>query len=573
MNVMEKKLEILAPAGNMQSFYSAINNGADAIYLGLKDFNARGNVENFSLEDLQKVVDYAHLFDVKIYLTLNILVKTSEMADVLKTVEKTYEIGVDAFILQDLGLATLIKKFFPEAVLHASTQMGIHNLEGAKFIEKFGFKRVVLSRETPISEIKRIRSGTNLEIEYFVQGALCVSFSGNCYLCSLLTNNSGNRGKCQQFCRLPYNLELNNQQKKGYFLSAKDFCMIDKLKELAEAGVISFKIEGRARRPAYVAQSVKTYKKAIENHFSFTEGDVFDLKKVFNRGDYCQGYFNDEKIIYPNIQGHKGIKIGKVDGVKRGKRFNEILIKSSNKIAKGDGLKFILNNKEICSIGVFDVWEENGRYIITTTTDVIIGSEVYLTLDSENEESLLIEEERKALAKEKVRYEELIRELEEQKRKILATPVSLPKEEKPLLEKEEYIKKLEEKEKDLAENEKEFRACKKEYKPLEKVLKTLERDEKKLRIKEAQVAKQKVVLYGVNNYADIDEEKAKKLSEELDLLDGLKLSVQHCREVIESNKERIPVLKKMYQMLEKQNSKIKAEIEELKNTIAKFDEE
>ncbi len=192
---------------------------------------------------------------------------------------------------------------------------------------------------------------------------------------------------------------------------------------------------------------------------------------------------------------------------------------------------------------------------------------------TENEESLLIEEERKALAKEKVRYEELIRELEEQKRKILATPVSLHKEEKPLLEKEEYIKKLQEKEKDLAENEKEFRACKKEYKPLEKVLKTLERDEKKLRIKEAQVAKQKVVLYGVNNYADIDEEKAKKLSEELDLLDGLKLSVQHCREVIESNKERIPVLKKMYQMLEKQNSKIKAEIEELKNTIAKFDEE
>lgn len=389
MKVIEKKLEILAPAGNMQSFYSAINNGADAIYLGLKDFNARGNVENFSLEDLQKVVDYAHLFDVKIYLTLNILVKTSEMADVLKTVEKAYEIGVDAFILQDLGLATLIKKFFPEAILHASTQMGIHNLEGAKFIEKLGFKRVVLSRETPIREIKRIKSGTNLEIEYFVQGALCVSFSGNCYLCSLLTNNSGNRGKCQQFCRLPYNLEFNNQQKKGYFLSAKDFCMIDKLKELSEAGVISFKIEGRARRPAYVAQSVKTYKKAIENHFSFTEGDVFDLKKVFNRGDYCQGYFNDEKIIYPNIQGHKGVKIGKVDGVKRGKRFNEILIKSSHKIAKGDGLKFILNNKEICSIGVFDVWEENGRYIITTTTDVIIGSEVYLTLDFNSEKNLL----------------------------------------------------------------------------------------------------------------------------------------------------------------------------------------
>lgn len=382
-------LELLAPVGNAESFYAAINSGADAIYLGLQNFNARGNIENFDLDKLKEIVQYAHLFDVQVYLTFNILIKNDEMEAALNLVGLALNIGVDAFIIQDLGLACNIKKYFPNAVLHASTQMGIHNLEGAKFAESFGFSRIVLSRETPLSEIKRIHEGTNLEIEYFIQGALCVAFSGNCYLCSLLTGNSGNRGKCQQFCRLPYEIDGKIGKKEGYLLSTKDFCMLPSLKDLADAGVMSFKIEGRARRPAYVAQCVQIYRKAIDNNFAFTEKDIIDLKKVFNRGDYAQGYFKDEKIIYPEIQGHKGIKIGKVTKFEHGKRFNIVHILSNHNIHAGDGLKFIKNGKEVGSIGVGDV-KLKGRYQqITTTSKIENGCDVYLTLDSENEKNLL----------------------------------------------------------------------------------------------------------------------------------------------------------------------------------------
>lgn len=384
-----KEFEILAPSGNRGSFFAAINSGADAIYIGLKEFNARNNIENFAVEELSEIVDYAHMFDVKVYVAFNILIKDEEMENALNIVKKAYLSGVDAFIVQDIGLASLMKEFFPDIVLHASTQMGIHNLEGAKFLESQGFKRVVLSRETPLDEIKRIHDETNLEIEYFIQGALCVAFSGNCYLCSLLTGNSGNRGKCQQFCRLPYTMEINKQKRSGYFLSAKDFCMLPMLKELADAGVKSFKIEGRARREAYVAGVVEIYKRAVENDFKFSEKDIEDLKKLFNRGDYTPGYFNDNKIIYPNVQGHIGIKIGKVVGFRKGNRFNVVEIVSDKKISKGDGLKFIKNNIEVGSIGVNDIKEEKDKYIITTTAQIEIGADVHLTLDSENEAKIL----------------------------------------------------------------------------------------------------------------------------------------------------------------------------------------
>lgn len=385
MEEKKNNYEILAPAGNRESFFAAINSGADAIYLGLKDFNARNNIENFGIDEIEDIVDYAHIFGVKVYVALNILIKDEEMKDALNIAKKAYLSGVDAFIVQDIGLASMMKKFFPEIVLHASTQMGIHNLEGAKFLESQGFKRVVLSRETPLEEIKRIHEGTNLEIEYFVQGALCVAFSGNCYLCSLLTGNSGNRGKCQQFCRLPYKMGT----KEGYFLSAKDFCMLPALKELADAGVTSFKIEGRARRPAYIAGTVSIYKKAVNNNFKFDEKDILELKKLFNRGDYTLGYFDDNKKIYPNIQGHIGVPIGKVIGFKKGKRFNIIELISKHKLTRGDGLKFIKNGKEIASIGVNDIKEEKNKFILTTTTCVDIGADVHLTLDSQKEENWL----------------------------------------------------------------------------------------------------------------------------------------------------------------------------------------
>jgi len=385
MKIDTSKIEVLSPAGDMQGVCAAINNGANAIYLGLKEFNARGNICNFSFDELKKAVDLAHLYNVKVYLTFNILIKNREIEEAINIVKKSVEIGVDAFILQDIGFAMRIKQMCPEICIHASTQMGIHNLEGAKFLEKCGFSRVVLSRETPLSEIKRIKDNTKLEIEYFVQGALCVSFSGNCYLCALMTGNSGNRGKCQQFCRLPYTIENEKQSINGYMLSAKDFCMLGKLKDLCEAGVISLKIEGRARRPAYIAESTRIYRQCLDNNFVYSKEDFEDLKKVFNRGDFTSGYFENNKIIYPNIQGHKGIKIGKVSNFISGKKFNIIEINSDKEISRGDGLKFIKNEKEIASIGVMDVKNQGKKYSITTLAKVQKDCDVYLTLDAKNE--------------------------------------------------------------------------------------------------------------------------------------------------------------------------------------------
>jgi len=383
-----KNVEVLAPAGNLDSFYVAVNNGADAVYLGIDEFNARGNIKNFSLDNIGQVVEYAHLFGVKIYLTLNILFSDKEITKVIFLVENLLKLGIDAFIVQDLGVALSLKKIFPNIVLHASTQMGICNLEGALFVKSLGFSRVVLARETPLNEIKRIHENCDIEIEYFVQGALCVAYSGNCYFSSIQSNASGNRGKCKQFCRLPYSLSDGNIKKTGYLLSAKDFCMLDRLQELKDAGVCSFKIEGRARRAGYVGQVVNIYRKAVDgigNKKDMMEG----LKTAFNRGDYIEGYFNDDKKIDSKIQGHRGLEIGKVLKFEKGKKFNVITIFSKQRLSRGDGLKFILDDREVASIGVNDV-KELGKnvYQITSTSIVARDSIVCLTLDSRKENEL-----------------------------------------------------------------------------------------------------------------------------------------------------------------------------------------
>lgn len=249
---MNKSVEILAPCGDMTTLKVAVTNGADAVYLGMGKFNARMKAENFGTT-LEEAVNYCHLFGVKVYVTLNTLVRDEEVSEWMAQVDEIVRVGVDAVIIQDFGMANLLRETYPDLELHASTQMGIHNVEGAKFLEGLGFKRVVLARETTLEDIKTIRRETTLDIEYFVQGALCVAFSGNCYLSHYQGDGSGNRGECKQLCRLPYFAE--NKGKKmggGYFLSPADLCLIRNLKMLAEAGVTSFKIEGRLRRPGYV---------------------------------------------------------------------------------------------------------------------------------------------------------------------------------------------------------------------------------------------------------------------------------------------------------------------------------
>lgn len=383
------KPELLAPAGNRESFFVALSCGADAIYLGVNDFNARGNIENFSFENLSEIVKKAHLFGVKVYMTLNTLVLDEEVESVLEVVRKAIKAKVDAYIVQDVGLCYLLRKKFENIELHASTQMGIENLEGASFLKPLGFKRLVLARETPLSEIKRIKDNLGIDIEYFIQGALCVGYSGNCYLCSLLASASGNRGKCKQFCRLPYMVKSDKFEKQGYLLSTKDFCMLPKLSELVASGVNSLKIEGRARRPAYVGQAVLTYRKALDNNFKFDEEDINELKIAFNRGNYTAGYFENNNIIYDKTQNHIGLEIGKVVSVKNGKRFNEVTVKIKHELVKGDSLKFFVDEKEVASVSVQDVKKVGSDlYTFTTTTKINPNAKVSLTSSQSQEDKI-----------------------------------------------------------------------------------------------------------------------------------------------------------------------------------------
>ena len=259
------KLEVLAPAGSMESLYAAINKGADAVYLGGNKFSARAYASNFDNENMQKAIDYAHSYGVKIYVTINTILKENEIEEAVRYVGYLYEIGADALIIQDLGLFKRIKEEYPDLELHASTQMTIHNGEAAIYFKEKGFHRVVLSREMTIDEIKYISTDLMIETEMFVHGAICVSYSGQCLMSSIIGGRSGNRGRCAQPCRMEYTLKGEKSgEQKGHLLSPKDMCTIDDIKDIVESGTHSLKIEGRMKRPEYVAGVVDNYRKAVD---------------------------------------------------------------------------------------------------------------------------------------------------------------------------------------------------------------------------------------------------------------------------------------------------------------------
>lgn len=400
-NLNLNKLEILSPAGNAECFYANINNGADAVYLGLSSFNARMKAENFTTDNIRKYIKYAHKFGVKVYITVNTLIENEDFEEFLKMIKALIDAKVDAFIVQDFGIAHLLKNSFDGIELHASTQMGIHNLNGAKIAEKLGFSRIVLSREATLEDIKEIKNNTNLEIEYFVQGALCVAFSGNCYLSSLEKNASGNEGKCLQLCRLPYENSLTHQT--SYYLSTRDLSLLENLETLIEAGVTSFKIEGRMRHAGYTATATKIYKTALEKIKTKTFNKTFlseseeELKITYSRGNYNKSAYlystKEEPIIFSLYQNHIGIKIGTV---KKVEPFKNGLIKATLKldreISSGDGLK-IINSKtktQIASLGVGNVEKNsNNEFIIYTKNKFDAGLDVHLTQSSKNEEKIL----------------------------------------------------------------------------------------------------------------------------------------------------------------------------------------
>ena len=393
-------MEILAPCGDEKSFFAAINNGADAIYLGLGNFNARAKSTFFTTENIRKYIEIAHTFGVKVYITTNTLLKDAEIPTFLEFAKKCVEARADAFIIQDLAVAKILREAFNDVELHASTQMGINNVAGAKIAKKLGFARVVLARETKLEDIKAIKRETGLEIEYFVQGALCVSYSGNCYLSAHEFHKSGNRGECMQPCRLPYTASINNKVLgEGYLLSPRDLSLLENLAELKEAGVDSLKIEGRLRRAGYVAQSVKSFRHAVDALENTEKIDInpekYALKKVFSRGDFNTRAYLDNgvpnDVINPKIQNHLGVKVGTVERVEKFKDLYRVWLKCEHPVHSGDGLKFLENNENECaSLGVGNVENlGNNRYIIYTKNRLKSGLEVYLTLDSENENNLL----------------------------------------------------------------------------------------------------------------------------------------------------------------------------------------
>ena len=375
------KIEILSPAGSVEAFEAAIAAGADAVYLGLDSFNARMKAKNFNRQNIAKVIKRAHIFGMRVFVTLNTLLSSAEQTQALDLVKEVWQAGADAFILQDIGLASRIKEADSNIVIHASTQMGINNLEGALALEGLGFSRIILARETPIAEIKRIRKGCNVQLEYFVHGALCVAYSGNCYFSSLITGNSGNRGECLQFCRRKY----TDGKNEGYLLSAKDICLTDHISELASAGITSFKIEGRLRSPAYVYNTVTLYKQALTSDKNLTT-KLNKVKQAFNRGDFSNGYLTKaDSLIDSRIQGHMGLKVGEVRDVVQG----VAKIRSTHEFALADGVKFIRDGQEIGGMGCSGFRQvSNGVYELKTKLPLKAGDGVFITLNSNMEQGV-----------------------------------------------------------------------------------------------------------------------------------------------------------------------------------------
>ncbi len=342
-----RNLELLAPAGNLEMLRAAIENGADAVYMGLTKYNARVMTNNFTKEEYIEAIDYAHKRKAKIFLTLNTLLETEEVEDAIEDLIDLYEAGLDAVILQDIGLANVIHKIMPDLEMHASTQMSVTNLKQVKFLEKMGYTRVVLGRELTIPEIKEICNNTKLEVEVFVHGALCVSVSGQCLLSSLIGGRSGNKGACAQPCRTKFRLYNKSDDclEKTYLLSKKDIYGLDHVKKLIDAGITSFKIEGRNKPSYYVATSIEKYRKYIDNASEVSKEDEKELLQVFNRSGKSYGYLNKvERLesITKVTPKNTGLVLGKV--IEQNKQF--IKIKLNEKIDMQDGIEIVNLEKE-----------------------------------------------------------------------------------------------------------------------------------------------------------------------------------------------------------------------------------
>lgn len=343
------KKELLSPVGNKESLLAAIHNGCDAVYLGGKKFGARAYADNFNESEMVKAIKYCHLYGVKIYVTINTMIYETELEGCLEYIRFLHQNNVDAVIMQDLGLIKLVRDKYPNLEIHASTQMHNHNMEQLKMLEHLGIKRVVLARELSLEEINNF--DTSMEIEAFIHGALCISYSGQCLFSSLLMDRSGNRGSCAGICRLPFTLIKNDRvvpTKGKYLLSPKEFSTLEHFKEIMESNIYSLKIEGRMKSPSYVGFVTRLYRNLIDNYnenksLEISEEEINKLKVLFNRG-FTKGHlFKDTNEDLMNIEtpNHQGIFLGNVLEINKDK----IKIKLECDLHQEDGIRFVNDDK------------------------------------------------------------------------------------------------------------------------------------------------------------------------------------------------------------------------------------
>ena len=386
--------ELLAPAGSYDVLVIAVNAGADAVYLAGQNYGARAFAKNFTMEEIEKAVNYAHLNNVKIHVTVNTLINNFEIIDVIDYLFRLYQIGVDAVIVQDFGIIQLLKKLIPDLEVHASTQMALSNYSAMKWAYENNIKRIVLPREKSVEDIKKIHSqlkkdNLNLELEAFGHGALCYCVSGNCYISSYNSGRSGNRGACAQPCRREYRLKYRGYNiGNGFLLSTHDLATYNNIKEIADAGVTSLKLEGRMKSGDYIGTIVNSYRNIIDGN----PGDwKKDLHLVFNR-QFTNGYIMNDKpgeVMGRGSSGHEGLYIGditNIDGTK-------VTIEIKNKeipviLEKGDGIAFKYNGK-IKGIYLENIIKQDENEIIIDTTRLVkVGTEVFISYSARTHENL-----------------------------------------------------------------------------------------------------------------------------------------------------------------------------------------
>ena len=355
--------ELLSPAGGMESAIAAVNVGADAIYVGGKNFSARSSAQNFTDNELVELIEYAAMRGVRIYIAVNTLYKNTEIAHVVQFASQMHKEGAAAFILQDAGLAYILRSKIPEMEIHASTQMSVHSTEGVNFMQKMGFSRVVLARELSLEEIAEINANVAIETEVFVHGALCISYSGQCLMSSLIGGRSGNRGKCAQICRTRFDLfDGGKNVEKGYLLSPKDMMTLDILADIAGAGVTSLKIEGRMKSPEYVYLVTKAYRQKLDNlHTATPKKTKQELLQIFNRGgSFTTGYYNtyhSQSMMSTVTPKSTGVLAGEVVAYKNGK----CKIKFTEPMRPGDGI---------------EVWTTDGNHVGMGMNKQIVAGEI-----------------------------------------------------------------------------------------------------------------------------------------------------------------------------------------------------